>query len=139
MGQDAYNWLIGDGLNWFKNGINTIIDWIGNVFSNLWNSLTSTFSNLFGGQSSSTTTTKVPGQANGGITTSPGLSVVGERGPELLSLPTGATVMPLGAGGGMGGNIYVTVNVQGSVMTEQELSTAVSNNILQVVRNRGGY
>ncbi len=31
-----------------------------------------------------------------------GLTVVGERGPELVSLPRGAQVMPLGAFGGAG-------------------------------------
>ena len=35
------------------------------------------------------------GLAAGGTTTSSGLVMVGERGPEVLSLPTGATVTPL--------------------------------------------
>lgn len=42
---------------------------------------------------------KIPGQANGGRTTIGGLSLVGERGTELLNLPQGAQVMPLGGGG----------------------------------------
>jgi tape measure domain-containing protein len=37
----------------------------------------------------------IPGLAVGGTIISPGLSLVGERGPELLTLPTGATVSPL--------------------------------------------
>lgn len=37
----------------------------------------------------------VPGMATGGTVTAPGASVVGEDGPELLELPTGATVTPL--------------------------------------------
>lgn len=46
-------------------------------------------------------------QAKGGITTRPGLSWVGEEGPELLSLPKGARVLPLDRiplKDGMGGN-----------------------------------
>nr|WP_276611860.1 tape measure protein [Kineococcus vitellinus] len=39
-----------------------------------------------------------PGQAKGGITRKPGMSWVGERGPELLSLPKGARVDPLPEG-----------------------------------------
>lgn len=37
-------------------------------------------------------------QAEGGVTRRPGLSWVGERGPELLTLPRGARVDPLPAG-----------------------------------------
>lgn len=40
----------------------------------------------------------IPGQANGGITRRPGLSWVGERGPELLHMPRGAQVTPLDTG-----------------------------------------
>lgn len=61
-------------------------------------------------------------QAKGGVTAVAGMSWVGEKGPELLSLPKGATVTPIpqhmraenmmGANsGGNGGNTYaITVN-----------------------------
>jgi tape measure domain-containing protein len=39
----------------------------------------------------------IPGLASGGTITSPGPVLVGERGPELLSLSRGATVQPLTA------------------------------------------
>lgn len=51
----------------------------------------------------------VPGQAEGGVTTRPGLSWVGEEGPELLSLPRGAEVRPLDKVGGDTYNINVEV------------------------------
>lgn len=51
----------------------------------------------------------VPGQADGGITMRPGLSWVGEQGPELLSLPRGAEVRPLDKVGGDTYNINVEV------------------------------
>lgn len=38
---------------------------------------------------------KIPMLANGGVITRPGDVMVGERGPEVLSLPTGAKVTPL--------------------------------------------
>jgi hypothetical protein len=37
---------------------------------------------------------RLPGMASGGTVTSPGFVVVGERGPELLHLPGGASVSP---------------------------------------------
>jgi hypothetical protein len=53
----------------------------------------------------------VPGQAEGGVTMRPGLSWVGEEGPELLSLPRGAEVRPLdkvGSGDTYNINVEVT-------------------------------
>ncbi len=41
--------------------------------------------------------TKLPGLAEGGTITAKGSVLVGERGPEMLSLPVGASVKPLGA------------------------------------------
>lgn len=51
----------------------------------------------------------VPGQAEGGVTMRPGLSWVGEEGPEILSLPRGAEVRPLDKVGGDTYNINVEV------------------------------
>ena len=42
----------------------------------------------------------IPALAEGGLVTRPGTALVGEAGPELLSLPAGAAVQPLGAGAG---------------------------------------
>ncbi len=51
----------------------------------------------------------VPGLATGGVIQRSGTVWVGERGPELLTLPRGAQVTPLDkAGGGNTINIYVT-------------------------------
>lgn len=66
-------------------------------------------------------TGQFPGQAKGGVTVSPGLSWVGEKGPELLSMPKGATVTPIpqhmradnligSGGGGSNANYAITVN-----------------------------
>jgi len=54
--------------------------------------------------------------AKGGTVRSAGSAVVGDRGPELLSLPKGAGVTPIspgGSGGGMGemGWHETTINV----------------------------
>lgn len=56
---------------------------------------------------------RIPGQAEGGTTIRPGLSWVGEKGPELMHMPRGASVIPLdrmGSGGGNTTNVNVVVN-----------------------------
>lgn len=64
----------------------------------------------------------IPIMADGGIVTSPTLAMIGEAGPEA--------VIPLsGKNAGMGGSI--TINVQGSVISEGDLVTTVRNAILQ--------
>ncbi len=60
-----------------------------------------------------------PGQAEGGTTTGAGLSWVGEDGPELLNLPTGATVTPMDKMGG--GDTYITVTVTGRAADDPHL------------------
>jgi hypothetical protein len=72
------------------------------------------------------------GLATGGFITSPGMKVVGERGPELLSLPRGASVTPLPGnsladirtsfGEGVG-DVHITVN---SVLDSKVLATTVA-------------
>lgn len=62
-------------------------------------------------------TPDIPYLATGGTATSAGLAVVGERGPELVKLGPGASVIPLdraaaNVGGGAGGR--VVVDVQGA-------------------------
>ncbi|HYG58656.1 MAG TPA: hypothetical protein VD902_11420, partial [Symbiobacteriaceae bacterium] len=53
---------------------------------------------------------EIPMLAAGGHIGQSGLSIVGEAGPELLNLPRGATVAPLGAMGGAGGGQPIVIN-----------------------------
>lgn len=53
--------------------------------------------------------TKLPGLANGGDITKSGQVIVGERGPEMLSLPSGARVTPLKDTSGISVTNYVTI------------------------------
>jgi hypothetical protein len=53
-----------------------------------------------------------PGQAEGGTTIRPGLSWVGENGPELMQMPRGASIIPLDRISSNGsGSTTVNVNV----------------------------
>lgn len=73
----------------------------------------------------------IPGQASGGVTTSAGLSMVGENGPELLSLPEGAEVAPLN---GAGGETHIHVHIG-----NEELDSFVIDSFDKKVRLRGGH
>lgn len=53
----------------------------------------------------------LPRLATGGAVTRPGMAVVGERGPETVALPRGASVMPLPARGAASGVLNLTVNL----------------------------
>ncbi|MFE7559671.1 phage tail tape measure protein [Kitasatospora sp. NPDC057500] len=58
---------------------------------------------------------KIPMLAAGGHITGAGTVLVGEAGPELLSLPGGATVTPLArAAAGGGGTVRVVIDVTGA-------------------------
>jgi len=70
---------------------------------------------------------QIPMLAEGGIVSKPTLAMIGEAGPEA--------VIPLSKGG-MGG-INVIVNVQGSVVQEQDLAVSVRDQIAILMRRRG--
>lgn len=75
---------------------------------------------------------RLTGQATGGETTRAGLSWVGERGPELLNLPTGAQVIPLSKiGGGSGGGTTFNISVNAGMGTD---GAALGEQIVTAIR-----
>lgn len=56
--------------------------------------------------------------ADGGTMTQTGMALVGEKGPELVTLPAGATVTPTNAVAGWGGEPYTHWNLPGSNVTD---------------------
>jgi hypothetical protein len=97
--RDMVNWIIGawNGLEFTLPEVDTHIPGIGKVGG-------------FG-----IGTPDLPLLAQGGHIMSSGAVMVGERGPELLTLPTGASVIPLGSSAPLmgGGNTYIynTINM----------------------------
>lgn len=89
-----------------------------------------------GGQSFGISIPQIPMLAAGGIATMAGLALVGERGPELLHLPTGAAVSPLppgGLGGGFGtpdNPLYAQIDLR---LDGQRIDT-----VLVAFQTRGG-
>lgn len=93
----ALNWVVSlmEGLWatvewWVRNGLNWIIDKI-NTAIRLWNDATGWIPFVGSAVHAST----IPHLAAGGNIVSAGLVVVGERGPELMQLPRGASVSPI--------------------------------------------
>jgi hypothetical protein len=94
--RSSINWIIGrwNGLAFSIPGVNTHIPGVGSV----------------GGFTLGTP--NIPYLAKGGHILGGGIATVGERGPERVYLPTGATVAPL-TRGGMGGHLVVEVRLPG--------------------------
>lgn len=59
-------------------------------------------------------TPNLPYLAKGGNILQGGSVVVGDAGPEILTLPSGATVTPLSRGGGAGGLVRVVIDLLGA-------------------------
>lgn len=74
---------------------------------------------------------RIPGQAEGGTTIRPGLSWVGEKGPELMHMPRGASVIPLDRMGSGGGGTNVNIVVNAGMGTD---GAAVGEQIVNAIR-----
>lgn len=86
-------------------------------------------SNKFYAGTSMSDASKKPRLAAGGIVTRPTNAIIGEAGPEA--------VLPLSrAGLGLGGLMIVN-HIQGSVVTQQELSLSIRNDMAQFLRRKG--
>jgi phage-related protein len=68
----------------------------------------------------------IPGLAEGGTTSRGGMAVVGERGPEIVALPAGASVTPLPSvpNGGGGGQRPIITKVY---LDRREIATAMAS------------
>ncbi|WP_158516396.1 phage tail tape measure protein [Kitasatospora sp. MBT66] len=130
----------------FKGAINKIIG--------AWNNLSFTVGggNVFGMNIPSYTisTPNLPYLAKGGNILGGGAAIVGDAGPELLQLPTGARVTPLtgaqqdvpGQAGPTGPTVVVNVSVAGSVTAERDLARSIAasvrDEIIRISKRNGG-
>jgi phage-related protein len=77
----------------------------------------------------------IPQLAKGGTITGSGSVLVGENGPELLTLPRGATVDPDIEGGDGQGNTYVQVDVHPrEEMSEEKIGDIAADKIVRRLR-----
>ena len=123
---------IGNGIRGFigliKTEINGLISLVNMAIRTI-DSIHVTLPSFLGGASIGFNIPQIPMLAEGGIVTSPTLAMIGEAGSEA--------VIPLSKMGGMGGGINVVVNVQGSVVQEQDLAVSVRDQIAILMRRRG--
>ena len=122
---------IGNGIRGFigliKTEINGLISLV-NMAIKAIDAIHVTLPSFLGGGSIGFNIPQIPMLAEGGIVTSPTLAMIGEAGSEA--------VIPLSKMGGMGG-MNVVVNVQGSVVQEQDLAISVRDQIAILMRRRG--
>jgi TP901 family phage tail tape measure protein len=109
-----------------KGTINGLISLINSAIRAI-NSIHVTLPSWLGGKTFGVNIPQIPMLAEGGIVTSPTIAMIGEAGPEA--------VVPLNKGFGTG--INVVVNVQGSVVQEQDLAVSVRDQIAILMRRRG--
>jgi len=76
----------------------------------------------------------IPGMATGGLVNKGGIAVVGERGPELVSLPSGARVHPNGYG--PSGSTVINVNVTGRVGASDSEIRDIANKVAREINLR---
>jgi phage-related protein len=151
----AVNW-VRDKVGFFIDVVKSIPDKIKGIFTGLWDGLKQGFKDVINWiidginvmiRAYTDSAGQLPGTpdiheidrlAKGGTITHAGMALVGEKGPELLNLPGGASVIPLPRAAAGGGDVYVTVNVAGSVKTEQELVTAIRDGIVRLGKRNGG-
>ena len=113
----------------WKSEINAIIDLVDWAITQL-NKIHVKLPSFLGGAEFGINLPLIPHLAEGGIVNSPTIALIGEAGPEA--------VVPLSkAGMGMGGQVNVIVNVQGSVVQEQDLAVSVRDQIAILMRRRG--
>lgn len=72
---------------------------------------------------------RVPGFAGGVSNFGGGLALVGERGPELVNLPSGSDVIPFGRGGG--GSTYVFNIVDNTENIARKVAAQIYRSIMQ--------
>ena len=105
---------IADGISGaFKSVINGVIRFAGKLLYGFIKSINwaiDVINNIPGVNITKLASVNLPMLANGGVIRHPGSVLVGERGPEVLRLPRGASVAPLPAGAG-GGTYYNTFHV----------------------------
>jgi hypothetical protein len=130
---DGVKEVIKNSINWMVEKINSVIRLVNSATSKL----------PFGG----VTIPQIPNVAfaNGGvfngfgmqgIVNSPVMGVAGEAGPEaIVPLPDGRSI-PVKMNRGGGGNIYITLNIQGSVQSERDLADTVSRVIAKNISSK---
>ena len=110
LGGQMWGW-IGVGLKDAANGAIWVLNGMIHALNSLLHGLSDTWS--WAGIPAIPSVPDIPYLAKGGRAIAPGVAVVGDDGPELMYMPKGASVVPLGAGGqGASASPGASVSVQ---------------------------
>lgn len=107
----------------FRSVINSVISFAGNLINGFINSINwaiGVINKIPGVNITRLQTVNLPMLANGGNITRPGDVIVGEKGPEMLHLPKGASVEPLDKNKNKGGNIF-NINIDARDKSPEEI------------------
>ena len=110
------------GISAIKGGLNTAIGIINNAIGGV-NTVGAALSKATGGKVN-LSIPKIPGLYEGGTALTAGMALVGERGPELISMPKGASVIPLDRD--MGQQINVTISSKGGIDLTKYIDVAIT-------------
>lgn len=116
-----------------KNGINWVVSKINSMIA-AFNSVVSTGSAAIGVKAIQIPS--IPMLATGGNVVGSGSVIVGENGPEMLSLPHGASVTPLSGDQGLGGRIEINVsnNTFGKEMDPRDVALAIGDELMRAFK-----
>lgn len=117
-----------DGINWVLSKINDAIAKV--------NSVIAAGAGALGIKV--ITIPSIPLLAKGGDVVSAGSAMVGENGPEILSLPRGARVTPLDHGAGGGPSITINVN-NATVMDADDVVEKIGNPIMAIFKQHYSF
>ena len=123
--KDAFSFIV-SGIKGYINGIITLVNVVIDMIDKIHFKLPDWIPGL-GGKEFGINIPKIPMLAEGGIVTKPTLAMIGEAGAEA--------VVPLNKGYGQGMNI--TIQVQGSVISEGQLINKVRDGLAQTMRRKG--
>ena len=123
--KDAFSFIV-NGVKGYINGIISLVNVVIDMIDKIHFKLPDWIPGL-GGKEFGISIPKIPMLAEGGIVTKPTLAMIGEAGAEA--------VVPLNKGYGQAMN--VTIQVQGSVISEGQLITKVRDGLAQTMRRKG--
>lgn len=140
---DIFSGIFTGIVAWFKTPINAIISGINSVFASIGEIKIPDWIPIVGGESFSLP--QIPMLAKGGNIVGKGKVIVGEKGPEMLDLPTGARVTPLAENGfsvrEIDYNMLIKVIVEAIRIVAPELEKVIQvipdeNGIFRIVRKK---
>jgi len=140
---EAFSWMYDNTIGIFESmwqGIKQVINWIIGGINKMINALNKISIDVpdwvpgFGGATWGFDIANVPELAEGGRIDIGGSAIVGEEGPELVDLPSGATVTPLSADKSVASDINMDIDYN---VVDKATAEYANNDLLRKLKARG--